>query len=259
MAKQSGLGQKLFVDGYDISGDTQIFVAHGGCAVLDFTGIDKFAYERKGGRRDGGLEGTTYFNPGALDLGTPGETGSHRLLRPMPLTDRIVMTCMGATSDAAALVAKQGTYAPTLAADGALTIQIDAQANGYGLEWGDQLTAPATGGKVTRTGAGAQTSVDFAAATAFGAQAYLQVFEFTGTDATIAVQSSSDNGAGDAFANVTDLAFAQITTDPQAQRVQTTRTAAIERYLRVNTTTTGGFTSLTFSVMVVKNLTLVNF
>lgn len=256
MAKTSGLGIRMAIDGYDVAGDVQSFTAHGGCAVFDMTGIDKEAYERQGGRRDGGMEMVTFANTGALAIATPlVDTGSHYLLRPITLTDRILTAWMPTGTDAVSLVAKQGNYDPTEAADGALTIQLGALANGYGLEWGDQLTA----GKVSSTGAGAKPSVDFAAATSFGAQAWLQVFDFDGTDATVAVQSSSDDGGADAFANVTGLVFDQITAGPQAQRKETARTAAIERYLRVNVTTTGGFTSLSFLVVVTKNLTLVNF
>lgn len=255
MAKSSGLGMRFFVDGYDIAGDVQTLAIRGGPAVLDMTGIDKGAFERKGGLRDGGIDATTFYNPGALAIAAPlVDTGSHYLLRAMPLTDRIV-SAWHPSGDAANVVAKQGTYDPARGADGSLTANITALANGYGLEWTDSLTV----GKVTATGAGAQTSVDFAAATAFGAQAWLHVFEFTGTDATIAVQSSSDNGAGDAFANVTGLVFDAITTDPQAQRKETTRTAAIERYLRVNVSTSGGFASMTFAVFIAKNKTLVSF
>lgn len=256
MAKTSGLGVRMAIDGYDVAGDVQSFTARGGPAVYDMTGIDKSAYERQGGRRDGGMEMTTFLNTGALAVATPlVNTGSHYLLRPITLTDRILTAWMPTGTDAVALVAKQGNYDPTEATDGSLTIALGALANGFGLEWGDQLTA----GKVSSAGAGAKASVDFTAQTAFGAQAYLQVFEFTGTDATVAVQSSSDDGAGDAFADVAGLVFDQITTDPQAQRKETARTATIERYLRVNVTTVGGFASLSFLVMVNKNLTLVNF
>lgn len=255
MAKSSGLGMRFFVDGYDIAGDVQSLSIRGGPAVLDMTGIDKSAFERKGGLRDGGIDAVTYYNPGALAIATPlVDTGSHYLLRAMSLNDRIV-TAWHPSGDAATLVAKQGSYDPARGADGSLTANITAIANGYGLEWGDSLTV----GKVTIAAAGAQSSVDFAAATNFGAQAWLHVHEFTGTDATVAIQSSSDNGAGDAWANVTDLVFDQITTDPQAQRKETTRTAAIERYLRVNVTTIGGLTSMTFSVFVAKNKTLTSF
>jgi hypothetical protein len=256
MPKQSGLGMRFFVDGYDIAGDVQTCSIRGGPAVLDLTGIDKSAYERRGGRRDGSMSAVAFWNPGALAIATPlVDTGSQYLLRPITLTDRIVTAYVPSIGDSASLVGKQGNYDTTLAADGALTSTLDVLANGYGTEWGDQLTA----GKVTVAGAGALASIDFTAGTTFGAQAYLHVFDFTGTDATVAIQSSSDNGAGDAFSNVTGLVFDSIITDPQAQRKETGRTASIERYLRVNVTTTGGFSSLTFFVMVVKNKTSVLF
>lgn len=257
MSKTSGLGMSFFIDGYEIPGDVQSFTVGGGPAVLEFTGIDKYAYERKGGLRDGSMNAVTYFNPGALALATPlVDTGSHYLLRSMPLTDRVITASMTSPStDIVSLVAKQGNYDVTRAADAMLTTSISAQCNGFGLEWGDQLTA----GKVSSTGAGAKPSVDFAASTAFGAQAFLHVTAFTGTDATIAVQSSSDNGAGDAWADVTGLVFDQITTSPQAQRKQTSRTTTIERYLRVNVTTSGGFSAMSFVVQVMKNKILTNF
>lgn len=258
MAKQSGLGDHLYIDGYDIAGDVQSYTIQGGFAVIDMTGIDKYAYERKGGKRSGSINAVTYFNPGDLTFASPlVDTGSHELLRAMSVNDRVVSLFREQSQDAASLVALQGNYDPTEAADGALTIAVGAQSNAYGLDWGDTLT-PATAGKNTVTGAGALASRDFTTATAFGAQAYLHVFNFAGTDATVSIQSSSDNGAGDAFSNVTGLVFDSITTGPQAQRKQTTRTLSIERYLRVNVATTGGFSTLTFAVMVNKNVTLTN-
>ncbi len=51
-------------------------------------------------------------------------------------------------------------------------------------------------------------------------------------------------------------AFTQITTTtPQTQRIAVGGTAAVRRYLRVATVTTGGFSSLVFSVVFVRNQT----
>lgn len=91
--------------------------------------------------------------------------------------------------------------------------------------------------------------------TLFGAQAYLHVIGFTGTDATVKLQHSSDNGGTDAYADITGGGFTAVTTGPQAQRIQTTRALPIKRYLRVVTTTSAGFTSLEFLVAVVRNET----
>jgi hypothetical protein len=246
--KQGGLGQVVMLDGYDLSGDIQSYTLSGGKAPIEVTGVDKRAFERIFGRRDGQMAAVTYFNPGT--------DRAHELLSPLPLTDRIFTIADPDSGQAWALVGKQISYDPNLTTDGALTCNVAAQANGYGIEHGDLLTIA---GQATRTGAGAESAVDFLVPTAFGAQAYLQVTAFTGTDCTLAVQSSSDNGVGDAWANVPGLVFAATTAARTAQRVETARTATIERYLRVNATTTGGFSSITFKVLVVKNEAEVTF
>lgn len=248
MAKQSGLGDNFYVSGYDLSGDTAALgTISGGIATIDTTGIDKSAYERIGGRRDGFIEWTSHFNPTA--------DKQHAVLKSLPTTDRILTYCRGTTlgNPAACLVAKQINYDMSRSDDGALTIAVRADANGYGLEWGNQLTA----GKRTDTTATNGTSVDFGTgSTAFGLQAYLQVFAFTGTSVTVKLQESSDNGSGDAFADVTGGGFTAAT-GITTERIQTSRTQTVERYLRV--VTTGTFSNAVFSVVVIRNDTSVVF
>lgn len=252
MAKSSGLGMKVFVDGYDISGDYQsIGRIGGGPAVLDTTGVDKSAFERIGGRRDGAIEATTYFNPDTIAGGSAADR-SHLVLKSLPLTDRMVSVAHPAAGESWTLVAKQGNYDPTVAADGMITIGVSCQANGYGLEPGRLLTtAPLTQGA-----AGNVASVDFGAGAAFGLQAHLQVLAFTGTSITVKLQGSSDNGAGDAFADIAGGGFTAATARG-TERIQTARSLAIERYMRV--VTTGVFTSATFVVFAEVNLTSVVF
>jgi hypothetical protein len=245
MTKQAGLGDGFYLDGYDLSGDVGALGRIGGglAGTQDVTGIDKSAMERIGLARDGSLEWTSFFNPALA--------AAHPVLSALPTTDRIATYCRGRLlgSPAACMVGKQANYDPSRAADGSLTISVQALANGFGLEWGRQLTA----GTRTDTGAANGSSVDFGAAGTFGLQAWLHVTAFTGTDATIQLQQSSDDGAGDAFANVTGGAFAQVTSGPVAQRIQTARNQAVERYLRVVTSTSGGFSSLSFLVVVSVN------
>lgn len=251
MSKQSGLGARLFVAGRNLSGDIgSVSRIGGGPAALEVTGIDKGAPERVGGRRDGGIDYQAWFNPA---IGA-----AHGVLSALPAADRIVTYCHRATigAPAASCVAKQIGYDPTRAADGALTIAVASQADGYGLEWGVLATA------ATRTDVAATngTSLDLGAASAFGLQAYLHVLAFTGTDVTVKLQGSSDNGVGDPWADITAGAFTEITGGaPLAERIQTARNLVVERYLRVATVTTGGFTSLEFAVIVVVNATEVTF
>jgi hypothetical protein len=249
IAKTSGLGDNFYVGGYNLSGDTaSLDEVGGGPALIDVTGIDKSAFERIGGLRDGRIEWTSHFNP--------DEGQQHELLAALPTADRHLMYFRGTTlgGPAAALIGKQLNYDWSRADDGKLSLKVRAESNGYGIEWGKSLTA----GVRTDTAATNGTAVDFGTgSTTFGAQFYLQVFSLTGTDITFTIEESSDNGAGDAFAAVTSGAFTQVTSAPAVERIQTARGQTVERYLRV--ATTGTFTSCTFAVVAVRNDTSVVF
>lgn len=250
MTKKTGLGQAFYLGGYNLSGDTGAGNDIGGglAGTQDVTGIDKSAFERIGLQRDGRLGWNSFFNPEAAK--------AHEVLSGLPTTDRHLVWATGTAigSPAACMVGKQIDYNPTRGQDGALTIAVQAQANGFGLEWGDLLTA----GVRTDTTATNGASLDLGiGSTAFGMQAYLQVFAFTGTTATITVQESGDNGVGDAWAAVAGGAFAAVTAGPAAARIQTARDQTVERYLRV--ATSGTFTNLQFAVIVIRNDVAVTF
>lgn len=243
MSKQSGLGDNLYVGGYNLSGDIgSLGRIGGGHSTFEATGIDKSGMERLALARDGSLEWSAFFNPAA------GQ--AHPVLSALPRTDVVVTYCRGTSlgSPGAGLVGKQISYDGSRGADGAFTFSVTVQANGYGLDWGKQLTA----GVRADTAATNGTGVDFGEGTSFGLQAFLHVFAFAGTDATIKLQQSSDNGAGDAYADVTGGAFTAVGSAPTSQRIQTARDQAVERYLRVVTTTSAGFTALSFAVLVCK-------
>jgi hypothetical protein len=95
--------------------------------------------------------------------------------------------------------------------------------------------------------------------TTHGLQAYLQVFSFAGTDVTVKLQHSHDNGSADAFADITGGGFTQITAGPAVERIAVAAGTEIRRYVRAVTTTSGGFTSLVFAVAVNVNLTETSF
>jgi hypothetical protein len=250
MSKSTGLGDNLYVAGYNLSGDTGgISRVGGGPGLLPVTGIDKSAMERLGGVRDGGLSFEEWFNPSASQ--------EHPVLSALPTADVLLTYFRGtAIGNAAASVnAKQVNYDPTRGSDGSLTIAVDAVANSYGVEMGRQLTA----GVRADTGATNGTGYDGGGATAFGLQAYLQVFAFTGTDVTVKLQESSDDGSADAYADVTGGGFTEISSAPLTERIATAVDLAVEQWLRVVTVTTGGFTALSFAVMVVRNQTTPEF
>lgn len=241
MAKQSGLGDRFYIGGVDASGDIQaVDNISGNQAVIDTTDITQSANSRLCGVRDGQMSFTTFFDTALV----------HPLLSALPAGDVHFMYCrgVGIGVPAASMVAKQLDYNGTRSATGEFTFKVEADANGDGLEWGVQLTA----GMITIATAGNQTAVDGGAADAFGLQAYLQVAAFTGTDATVKLQDSTDNVT---FADITGAAFAQITaaSAPQAQRIAIANTATVRRYVRAAVVTTGGFTVLTFAVNWIDN------
>lgn len=245
MAKQSGLGDNFYVAGVNLSGDiNSLGRIGGGPAALPLTGIDKFANERRGGKRDGSIEFVSYFN---------ADTGkAHPTLKVRPLTNILATYFRGTAlgNPAASVLGKQLNYDPTRDADGNLTIAVQVPGNAFGLEWGNSLTAGPRTDAAATNGAG----VDFGTGpTAFGLQAYLHVFSFTGTDATIKIQESSDNAAVDPYADVVGGGFTAVTAAPFSQRIATASNLTVERWLRVVTTTVGGFSSLSFAVMVRRN------
>lgn len=244
MSKTSGLGQRLFVSGVDVSGDIgSIDNCASPLATLDATDITQLAMARLAGLKDGALDFTAFFDPA---------TGaSHDTFSALPTTDVHELYCTGTAigDPAAGMVAKQIGYDGKRGSDGAFTFTIASQANSFGLEWGNLLTAaPRTDSAATNG-----TSYDYGAAvgtTNFGLQLYVQLLAFTGTSVTITVQSSTDNAVGDPFAAVTGATTGALTT-VGAVRVQTGPTAAVERYLRI--ATTGTFSNAQFVAMVVRN------
>jgi hypothetical protein len=308
MTKSSGLGDDLFFGGYHIGGDTQTYNIASPTGVQDVTDITQSAHSRLLLLRDGSLDWVSYFDKAA--------GAAHAALSPQVATDQIAtVLCGGHTlgGECACLNAKQLSYDPSRSATGELTIKVQAQANGFGLEWCKQLTpglrtdtaatngasfdqanglsapsVPASGTPVTNpssvpvtvvitggtmtnvvingvsvgTGAGTYTlppgaaitltytvapTWTWTAVTAFGAQAYLQATALTGTTATVTIQHSPDNATW-----TTLLAFAAVTSAPQAQRATVSNTTTVNRYLRA--ITTGTFTSFAFQVGINVNL-----
>ena len=310
--KSGGLGDALWIGGYDVSGDIQSLSSiNGGPKTIDVTAINVAAYQRIGGERDGAIDMTTFFN----------KQGVHVPLSALPTADQLVTYCRGTSigSDVACMNGKEINYAPKRTPAGEITFAMGSQANAYGLEWGKLLTTgtdglrtdtaatngasydaaaglttpavPASTTPVANTGfipvtvvisggtvttilingasagsgdgtytlpAGGTIAVTYSVAptwtwtptTPYGAQAYLQVTAFTGTDVTVTLQDSADNVT---FTSIASGAFAQTTAANTTQRLALTNTATVRRYVRAITTTVGGFTTVTFGVAFVRN------
>lgn len=244
MTKSHGLGERLYVAGVDLSGDTGELPT---CArphpTQDATGIDKLAFERLSLRRDGELTWRAWWNP----------TGAHVVLSALPTADVPITYAHRAAlgASAASMVAKQVNYDGNRGDDGSLSLNLQALANGYGLEWGKLLTA---GAETVESGTpNTADALDGGAGTSFGLQAYLHVLAFDGTDVTLSIQHSDDDGDTDPYTDLTGGTFAAVTSAPISQRLQTDRDEAVKRYLRLAAATASGFTSVTFVVAVVRN------
>lgn len=237
MAKKAALGARLYVHGNDLSGDVgEISSMRMGRGLLDVTAINKSAHERIVGVRDGELTFNSFFNDATAQ--------EHAVLKPIPTTDMVVMFSQSTTLGdyGFAVIAKQMEYGLTRSIDGGVVRPSIFRANGYSLEDVRMLTA----GIRTDTAATNGASTDYGAvSTAFGLSAYLEVTAFTGTDVTVKLQDSADDAA---WADITGGGFTQITSGPTAERIETSLTATIRRYVRAVTVTTGGFTSVSFVV-----------
>lgn len=240
MAKQSGLGDRLYVAGFDVSGDIgSLSSIHGGPDTLDVTDITKLAPDRIGGLRDGALTFSSFFNDSA--------GSAFQRLKLLPYADQIVTYGRGTAigSPAASCVAKQVNHDPTRGSDGSLVYTTEVDANAFGLEWGLQLTA---GLRTDTTATSPATGLDTLVSAAFGLQAYLHVMAFAGTSVTVTLQDSADNstfaaiGGGVAFTAATGIT---------SQRIVTANTQTIRRYVRA--ITTGTFTNAVFVVQMTKN------
>lgn len=241
MAKQSGLGDHLLVGGRPISGDiNSIGSIASPRGVGENTGINKSAIERQLLLRDGALNFTAYFND-ATDA-------AHETLSGLPATDTLITYLRGIAhgGPVANLVAKQIGYDATRPADGSLTFAVAAQGNAYGLEWCQGLTA----GQQTDTAGTNGTALDGGASSTFGAQFYLNVESVTGTNLVVTVEDSADNVS---FATVSGMVFSSVVVAaaPTWQRLATSNTATIRRYVRV--VSSGTFSNAIYQVSMNRN------
>ena len=243
--KLTGLGSNFYIGGYDLSGDVNALgTISTPVATLDVTAINKFAMERRATIADGSMSFTTVYD---IDAGA-----EHLALSGMPRTDTVGAFFAGTAlgNAAASINAKEVDSQTTRANTAMLTRETSIQANSYGLDWGVQLTA----GKRTDTAATNGSGYDNGAATTFGCQVYFQVFSFSGTDATLRVQSSAASN----FSSPQTEASYTISTTPAAVRVAGSN-SSVNRYWRVISINTGGFSSLAFAAMVTINKAAVNF
>lgn len=237
MAKQSGIGQRLYIHGFDISGDVgQIDGIGSPINLLDVTSIDKSAVERIMGRRDARISFTAFFNKAADQ--------EHLALKGLPLTDVLAVVLFGTTrgDSMVAISAKQINYDATRAADGALGFGVELLGSaGFPLEYGRVLVA-----KTADANATDQTSLDgiTGAATASGAVGFLQHFEDSSPTGTLEYDIEDSANIGSGFTNL--IAFANVPTAYAGIGERVSVNGEVLRYTRASTN--GAGTNFSYSM-----------
>lgn len=209
--KSNGLGDHFAFGGYLIGGDIQQATMHGGNSPIDVTDITQYAHSRLGGLREGEIELTAFFD-NAPEM-------AHAAFSPLTQADVIASYLRGQAIGNPVLcqVSRQLNYDPTRSNAGELTEKVTAQSDGFGQEWGVQLTA----GSRTDTAATSGASWNRSAATLFGAQAYLQAIGLAGTDVTVTIQHAPDNETWTTLLEFAEIAGSSSNLPPSAQRVVT--------------------------------------
>jgi len=235
MSKRSGLGNQLYVGGYDISGDvgalSNLSTPRG---EQNVTGIDKSANERIQLLVDGDISFDTFFNDATDQI--------HDALSTLPTTNRQGMFLVSTTrgEPAFAMNAKQINYDWSRAAEGSLTGTTQLlQADGNPPAWGESIAM-----KETIASAGDITGyIDVQ--TTSGVVAFLQIFTLGSGTPVITLQDSSDTTDGDDGSWSTIGTFT-INSARSAERLAVAGT--IEKALRIEAS--GTFTNLVVAAMI---------
>lgn len=248
MAKVSGIGQRLYVNEFDLSGDIgAINTAQASRNQQDVSTLLDTAVERLGLLRDGQLAYTAFFD---TDAGQ-----EHLVERNLPQSALFTWCLKDAiAAQTCSLVANMSDRGLNRGQDGSLIVTPTAMANGYGLQWGTLLTT----GQQTFASAGAGTGVDdyvpvfgtLPLPSAHGWAAYLHALSLGSGTANVALQDSTDNLS---YGNITGGGFTAITGATSQRLESASSTAAVKRYVRINVS--GTFTNLVLAVSFVRYIT----
>ena len=233
MAKTNGLNCRLYVEGYDLSGDANALSGLGYTnELLDITALDVSARKRIVGSVDTEMSFDAWFDNAANKQHAVWTSNSGKL----PTADQEVLIPMGASvgDQCICLVAKQGTYSTTRSTGSAISANATFTANGSAAEYGVMLTAHDD----TVASAATGTAVDNSASSANGGAGYIQSFSLASGTAVCKIQHSADNST------YTDLVTFTSVTGVTAERVEVTGT--VNRYIKYSIS--GTFSNLSMAM-----------
>ena len=237
MAKVTGLNVRLYVEGYDLSGDANSLAGMGYTnQLLDVTTLDVSANKRIVGSVDSELSVDAWFDNAASRQHAVMTSNSGK----MPSADQNVLVPLGSAvgDPCVGLLSKQGNYTTTNAPGSAIAVNAAYSASGSAVEFGQMLTAFDD----THSSAGAGTVVDSGAASTNGGAGYLQVFSLASGSVTVNLQESTSSGGS--YANFMTFSTVAAAAAPTSERL--TMSGNVARYLKV--TTTGTFTNAVIAV-----------
>lgn len=225
----------LWINEYEFSGDTTSAQVSTTAETIDTT-----AFQDEGRTSIGAIPEMTITHSGHLTI---HDTDSVEAELQAYVTSGTATVALGIGTNTAgypckvlpdAVVSSFEINAPV---DGLLTID----GAGWVSSTGHQSGLNVFYGTISATGA--QTSVDFGSAGSSGGNAYVIVKSITGgaTNATIDIESSSDDAA---FASEGTATFSAVGTQAVAM------TGTVNRYIRINCTSLGTATSFAVAVIV---------
>jgi len=238
MAKVNGLNVRLYVEGYDLSGDANALSGLGYTnELLDVTTLDVSARKRIIGIVDGEISVDAFFDPASSRQHAVWTSNSGT----QPTADQDVLVPMGSAvgDPCVGLVSKQGTMTTTRAPGSAIAATATYSANGSGPEFGKMVTAHDD----TITSSTSGTAVDDSASSASGGSWYYQILAFSAVGGnarwTVNLQHSSDN------VTYTDVSSAHVTAIGAA-RAEFSGT--LNRYVKHRVVRDASTGSITFAI-----------
>jgi len=234
MAKTSGLGVRIYANGYDLNTDVNALSGIGSTqTLLDVTPLSKSATERIIGLKDSTLSVNGYFD---------NATGmAHDAFESIAGDSEVIMTMGTSRGDAACgMVADQSSYNIDRSQGSAIATTVEfSTSDGNGLNWGVVLT---DGPEQTDSSAASSASVDNAASSSNGARAVISVESIASGSAVIKIQESTNDSAW------SDMMTFSTVSGRTSEATSMEGTCA--RYLRVQTS--GTFTDLVFVVQIAR-------
>jgi hypothetical protein len=171
MAKTSGLNTRLYVEGYDLSGDANALSGMGySNSLYDTTTLDVSAAKRIIGPVEGTLTVNGWFDNRSGGIHPVFTSNSGKL----PTGDQNVLVPMGSAvgDPSLALLAKEADYSVDRAQGSAISVTSNFSSTGNGPEFGVMMTAFAD----THSSAGSGTVIDSGASSSNGGAGILQLF-----------------------------------------------------------------------------------